>query len=178
MKQTKLYIILFYILFASNSYAQKVDTIKVNTSTKKITIGKHIILSTTTIEQIKKMFGAPDRVEKLVGRERVFAYDRLGFSVELARDTNIRTITSFALTYNFDGDKKVSKHIYGGVLLLDKYHITKATTGADINKNTSIKLNCLGAIICVTDPNFKGLGVMITYDKPTKEIAVIGFKLN
>ncbi len=177
MKHTNIYIILISIFLSSNIYAQQADTIKVNTATKKITIGKRVINGTTTIEQIKKMFGNPDRVEKLAGKVRVFAYDRLGFSVELGRDTTVRTITSFAITYNFDGDKKVSKNRYNGVLLLDKYPITKSTSGSDINTNTAIKLNCLGTIMCVTDPNWKGMAVVITYQKESKEIAVIGFKL-
>ncbi len=173
-----LYIILISVVCSSNVFAQQFDTITVNTATKKITVGKHIILPTTTIEKVKKMFGAPDRIEKLAGRERVFAYDRYGFSVEIGRDTAVRTLSSFAVTYNFDGDKKVSKNVYTGVLLLDHYHIVKATTGEAINKNTTIKLNCLGTIMCVTDPNWKGMGVMVSYYKPRQEIAVIGFRLN
>ncbi len=178
MAYLKLPIILISILFSTNIFAHQFDTITVNTTTKKITVGKHIILSSTTIDRIKKMFGEPDRVEKLAGRERVYAYDRFGFSIEIGRDTAVKTIVSFSITYNFDGDKKVSKNKYSGVLILDNYHITNKTTGADIIAKTTIKLNCLGAIMCVTDPNFKGLGVMISYVKEIKEIAVIGLKLN
>ncbi|MDZ4759436.1 MAG: hypothetical protein SGJ10_15025 [Bacteroidota bacterium] len=173
-----IYIILSSILFSFNLFAQQKDTITVNSSTKKITIGKHIILSTTTIEQVKKMLGKPDRIEKLVGKERVFVYDKLGFSFEIGRDTTVRTLTSFAITYNFDGDRKVSKNIYIGTLILDKYHITKKTTAQDINTNTSLKLDCVANIMCVTDPNGKGMGVMLTFVKDTKEVSVIGFRLN
>lgn len=178
MRHANILLTLFIIVFATTLYAQKADTITVNTITKKITIGNHIILSTTTIEQVKKMLGLPDRVEKLAGRERVFAYDRLGISFEIGRDTVVRTLTSLSITYNFDGDKKVSKHPFIGTLYIDTYLVTKTTNASDITANTAVKLNCLGNVMCVTDPNYKGMGVMLSFLKDVKELVAIGFRIN
>ncbi|MGZ5245341.1 MAG: DUF7738 domain-containing protein, partial [Bacteroidia bacterium] len=80
----------------------------------------------------------PERIEKIAGQDRVFAYDKLGISLMLNPIT--KAVENINITYIFDGDKKVAKESFIGKLSINSQEITTQTTHEQIGKlvNTTL----------------------------------------
>lgn len=92
----------------------------------------------STIEEYEKVLGKAERVEKIGGKDKIFAYDKLGISLSL--ETNTTTVQEIYITYIFDGDKKVAKETFSGTLAINGEPINAQTTSEQIGKLAGINL--------------------------------------
>jgi len=160
---------------SSNLYAAKVDSIVVEVSKRTIKLGSYVISTNTTIDQVMKQLGKPNRIEKLAGTDRYFIYDSLGIAFDIGRNAD-KKIDAFFVTFNQDKDTKKAKQKFTGVLMLDNYKITASTTSTNITDNTQIKqLNCFSTL-CASMPDANSTTLTIGYSaEDRKKITQIGF---
>lgn len=92
----------------------------------------------STIEDYEKVLGKAERVEKIGGKDKIFAYDKLGISLSL--EANTTTVQEIYITYIFDGDKKVAKETFTGTLAINGEPLTTQTTSEQIGKLAGINL--------------------------------------
>lgn len=138
--------------------AQAIDTVKVNTNKQEIQIGKHVITSATKLEEITKILGPADRIEKGVD----YIYDKLGISFGGNEKGSVGAVV---ISYNSDGDKKASKEKYTHVLMIDKLTATEKTNAEDIKQHTDIKeMTCMGKKICLSDPKNPGIAIVMGFN--------------
>ena len=86
----------------------------------------------STIEEYEKVLGKAERVEKIGGKDKIFAYDKLGIALSL--ETNTTTVQEIYITYIFHGDKKVAKETFNGTLAINGETLTTQTTSEQIAK--------------------------------------------
>lgn len=92
----------------------------------------------STLEDYEKVLGKAERIEKIGGKDKIFAYDKLGIALSL--ETNTTTVQEIYITYIFDGDKKVAKETFAGSLAINGETITNQTTHEQIGKLASVEL--------------------------------------
>jgi hypothetical protein len=162
------------IFIAQLLHAQTIDTIKINTSKQEILIAKHIVTSATTIEEITKLLGPAERIEKVGGVDRHYIYDKLGLSFDGGKKGKVEAVM---INYNHDGDKKAAKEKFTHTLMIDKLTATEKTTAENVKQNTNIKeISCVGAIMCVSDPKKPGIALLMGFnDKALITQMVFGF---
>lgn len=90
------------------------------------------------LEEYEKVLGKAERIEKVGGKDKIFAYDKLGISLSL--ETNTTTVQEIFITYIFDGDKKVAKETFTGALAINGESITTQTTHEQLAKLAGVDL--------------------------------------
>lgn len=174
MKKLLTSFLTFFVL--STSLAQGADKIVVDSPQKTILIDKLSITSKTTIDEVIKALGEPERKETIAGKERIFAYDKLGLSFDIGNTGN-KFVEAVAITYNPDNDKKVAHGVYKGALSIDGLIVSKITKSAELTSKTKLgEIRCFGTM-CAADPKSSaGLALLLSYiDESQKEIGQIGF---
>ena len=149
---------LFAVMIGSLS-AQKIDNVKINVAKEEITVNNTVIKSGTSIQDVIKALGEPERIVKFAGKDRYYIYDSQGvaFSI-IANSDKIETIT---ITYTYDEDEKVAKEKFKGTLMVDAHTVTEKTTIKELNDKTAYDgIQCFGKL-CASDPKKKGVIVMI-----------------
>lgn len=167
-----------FITFLSLSvaFAQTAAKITVNSTTKSIVIGKLNLSAKTTIDEVIKALGEPERKEIIAGKERIFAYDKLGLSFDIGNTGN-KLIEGVSITYNPDDDKKVAHGVFTGELTIDGLKVNKLTKSKELTAKTKLgDIRCFGTM-CATDPrSTAGLALLLSYkDETESEIGQIGF---
>ncbi len=136
-KLTNIVFILFFLYLSGNVNAQ---TFNINGDFKKgaIIINNTTFTKTSTIADYEKILGKPERIEKIAGQDRVFAYDKLGISFMINPVT--KGVENINITYIYDGDKKVAKESFKGKLSINSQEINTQTTHEEIGKlvNTTL----------------------------------------
>lgn len=92
----------------------------------------------STIDEYEKVLGKAERVEKIGGKDKIFAYDKLGISLSLLTNTTI--VQEIYITYIFDGDKKVAKETFSGTLAINGEPVSSETTSEQVGKLAGINL--------------------------------------
>jgi hypothetical protein len=92
----------------------------------------------STVEDYEKVLGKAERVEKIGGKDKIFAYDKLGIALSL--EPNTTTVQEIYITYIFDGDKKVAKETFTGTLAINGEPINTQSTSEQIGKLAGISL--------------------------------------
>lgn len=168
--------ILFFLgaLLSISLQAQTVDSLKINAKKQEIVLSNSSITAKTEIAALIKILGTPDRIEKAVGKDRYYIYDKLGISFDAGKNGLVEAIM---VTYNPDSDKKAAKEKFAGKLLLDNLLISEKTSSDNIKQATSIKeIVCMGTSICMSDPKSPSMTLMIGYnDKASITQIVLGF---
>jgi hypothetical protein len=127
-----------FFFFQINVNAQ--TSLNVNGDFKKevVVINTVPFTKKSTIEDYEKVLGKAERVEKIGGKDKIFAYDKLGISLLL--ETNKTTVQEIYITYIFDGDKKVAKGTFSGTLAINGEPVSTQTTSEQIGKLAGINL--------------------------------------
>ncbi len=174
MSRFNAFIISLFLFLSFQVNAQKVDSLVVNTNTNQIILNKHIITSTTTIDEVSAYFGKAQRVDMIDAKPRIYAYDLKGISFR-TKASNPKVIETVFITYNLDDDKKAAKGIYKGYLSVNKFRIRPTSSGQKIGEETGIDMSCFSTM-CMSDPNIKGIMILLgLIHKDPMEITNIGF---
>lgn len=164
--------ILFCVFASAFAKAASYDTIRINSVQHTISVGSLMISKDSSITALKAILGTPSKVTPIMEVDRRFVYDELGLSFEAKEDG--KTFAAITINYNWDGDKKVASGRYKGVLIIDGQVMNEGMSGKDISANTKIKgLNCIGEMICMTDPKQGGIMVLIGFKD--KKVTQFGF---
>ena len=176
---TKMKKLLFTLTFLTLGYtvlpAQKADRIIVNVLSQEVTIGTMKTTISTSIDDVIKYLGEPERKETIAGKERIFAYDKLGIAFDIGNGTK-KTVEGISVTYVADDDRKVAKGGFNGDLLIDNLKISATMKPKDIQAKTKFgNIECFSAM-CASNPKAKGLMLILSYTSPEQiEIGQIGF---
>jgi hypothetical protein len=133
--------ILFFFIFLSfqiNVSAQISPTVNVDVVKNVIIINNITFTKNSSIADYEKVLGKAERIEKVAGKDKIFAYDKLGISFSLKMNTDI--VQDVYITYLYDGDKKVAKEEYKGKLSINDKEISNKTTADEISKLSKIDL--------------------------------------
>lgn len=103
-----------------------------------VVINNVMFTQKSTIEEYEKVLGKAERVEKIGGKDKIFAYDKAGISLSLAANTT--TVQEIYITYVFDGDKKVAKETFTGTLSINGEPINTQSTSEQIGKLSGVDL--------------------------------------
>lgn len=165
------------ILFLSGAFAQEFKTVKVNVLKEEVIIDKFVVSKTTSIDEVIKALGKPERIEQFAGKDRKFIYDSKGVSFSIVPNNPKNLIEALIITYTYDQDKDVAKEKFSGTLSIDGFTVTEKNTAEEISESTDLKkVECFGRT-CMTDPKAKGIILMmgLTDEKDILQIA-FGFK--
>ena len=92
----------------------------------------------STLEEYEKVLGKAERIEKYAGKDKFFAYDKLGIAFSL--EINTTTVQEIYITYISDDDKKFAKGAFTGTLAINGQTITTQTTHEEIGKLSGAEL--------------------------------------
>lgn len=131
-------VFLLVILCHFHVIAQVTPTINADFNKGLITINDVTFTKNSTVADYEKVLGKPERIEKIAGQDRVFAYDKLGIALMVNPST--KGVEDINITYIYDGDKKVAKEAFKGKLSINGQEIKTQTTSEEIGKlvNTTL----------------------------------------
>ncbi|MCZ8214920.1 MAG: hypothetical protein O9262_01710 [Cyclobacteriaceae bacterium] len=137
---TKSILISVVLFFFSQINTNAQTSLNINSDFKKgvVIINDVAFTKKSSIEDYEKVLGKAERIEKVGGKEKIFAYDKLGISLSL--EANTTTVQEIYITYIFDGDKKVAKEAFTGNLAINSEPLTTQTTSEQIGKLAGISL--------------------------------------
>ncbi len=138
MIKSILFSVVMFFFIQINVNAQ--TSLNVNGDFKKevVVINNVPFTKKSTIDEYEKVLGKAERVEKIGGKDKIFAYDKLGISLSL--ETNTTTVQEIYITYIFDGDKKVAKETFSGTLAINGEPVSSQVTSEQIGKLAGINL--------------------------------------
>jgi hypothetical protein len=157
--------LIVYTLGAQTS----VSTVNADFVKNVIQINGVSFTNTSTLADYEKVLGKAERVEKVAGKDKYYAYDALGLSLVLKANTNL--VQEVYVTYVFDGDRKVAKGTYQGKLLVNSTNISTKTSHDEISKITKLDLKMVMKGLYMGQG--KGLALMVYYPEAT--IAQLAF---
>ncbi|MCC6370131.1 MAG: hypothetical protein IT236_03895 [Bacteroidia bacterium] len=174
--KSKIILVVSLLFCLQKGRAQNADTLKVFTQLNRVEFAKNIITPKTTIDELIKMLGTPDRIEQSVGIDRHFIYDKLGLAFDGGK---IRMVEGISVTFNYDNDKKAAKNKFSGVLKMDDLIVKETTSGEDIKQKTFIKeLTCIPGAFCASNPKLPHMVLMMGLNSSSKITnLVFGFLL-
>lgn len=105
---------------------------------QEIVINGVAFTKSATLEDYEKVLGKAERIEKIGGKDKIFAYDKSGISLSLKANTNI--VQEVYITYIYDNDKKVAKERFAGSLSLNGKAITDKTAKDEVAKLSGLDL--------------------------------------
>lgn len=105
---------------------------------QEIVINNVTLTKNSTLADYEKILGKAERVEKIGGKDKIFAYDKSGISLSLKVNTNI--VQEIYITYIYDNDKKVAKERFTGSLSFNGTTITDKTGKDEVAKNSGLDL--------------------------------------
>ena len=120
-------------VFAQTSIRVNVDLVK-NT----ITINDSLFTNNSTIDDYERILGKADRIEQKKGVDQYFAYDKLGISLSLHKDSDV--VNEIFITYLYDGDRKIAREVYKGVLIVNQKVVNAQITNIEMSKLANIDL--------------------------------------
>lgn len=129
---------LILLLFHVHVNAQTSPSVNVDVVKNVIIINNVTFTKTSSIADYEKVLGKAERIEKIAGKDKIFAYDKLGISFSLKTNTDI--VQEVYITYVYDGDKKVAKEEFKGQLSINGKEINNKTTADEISKESKIDL--------------------------------------
>src|SRR6188768_3128961 len=138
MNKSVLFSVVLLLLLQPHAKAQTPPSVNGDFSKGTVVINGVPFTKKSTIEEYEKVLGKAERIEKYAGKDKFFAYDKLGLSLSL--EINTTTVQEIYITYIFDGDKKVAKETFTGVLAVNGESITTGTTHEQIGKLAGVDL--------------------------------------
>jgi hypothetical protein len=139
-----------------------------------ILIEKLVITQTSTIEEVIKVLGQPQHIEKQKGTGEVYAYDQAGVAFNV---DDTKAILRVIVTYKPDEKLQPAARPFAGELYIDSCAITDTTSGATISEKTKIgTLLCVDKT-CASQPRNKGLKWVVYYVNDKKEIGHVNIIL-
>jgi hypothetical protein len=118
MKSKIVCTLLGILLFCGSLFAQTTPLrIDSNVDKGSITINTTTFHAKSTLEAYEKVLGKATRIEKVAGKDKIFAYDALGIALSLKANTNL--VQEVYLTYFDDGDKRTARSTYSGTLQIN-----------------------------------------------------------
>lgn len=138
MKNTFLLCCLLLLIFQLNAFAQTSLRLNVDLVKNTITINDSLFTNNSTIDDYERVLGKADRIEQKKGVDQYFAYDKLGISLSLQKDSDV--VNEIFITYLYDGDRKIAKEVYKGVLIVNQKVVNAQITSIEMSKLVSINL--------------------------------------
>ena len=132
MKKLLLLSSLFLIVVQFTAKAQITPSVHIDLFANTITINGIQFTRNSTIDDYEKHLGKPDRIEQKRGVDQYFAYDKLGISLSLAKDSEV--VNEIFFTYLNDGDRKVASEAYKGVLKVNDKVVQPQTSQKEMSK--------------------------------------------
>lgn len=134
----KILLSVYFLFLCTVLYAQASLSVNGDFDNEAVVINNTAFTKKSTIEDYEKILGKAERIEKIAGKDKIFAYDKWGISLSLETNTNL--IQEIYITYVYDGDKKVAKEKFTGTLALNGETITQETTSEQIGKMSGLTL--------------------------------------
>ncbi len=128
--------------------------------------------SQSTINDYQQVLGKPERIEKIGGTDRVFAYDKSGISLFLTPNSNI--VLDVYITFIYDGDKKIAKEKFEGRLAINGTELNSQTTPEQIGKLVNAELKVAMKGLYMTKG--KLLSLVVYYPESTIGQFAFGFQ--
>jgi len=177
MHLEKAFIACIVMSLFTNVFAQNTESIKVNVLKEEVVINKMVITKKTTIDEVIKAMGKPERIEKFAGKDRKYIYDSKGYAFSTAPNNPKNLVESLTITYTYDNDKNVAKEKFRGTLMIDNFMVTEKNTIKEIADKTDFeKIECFGTM-CASDPKAKGIVTMIGMTESGDILQIVfGFK--
>lgn len=157
--------LLFLVVFQTTLKAQTAPDVSIDFAAGTVVIGNVAFNQTSTLEAYQKVLGKPDRVEKVGGVEKIYAYDQLGIALSLKK--NAQTVEEIYITYLYDGDKKVAKQAYSGKLIMNGKEISIQLSPSELGKMTGISFTEAMTGLYMT--RNQGLNVVVYYPENGKK---------
>lgn len=112
--------------------------IKVDLATSTISINDIVFTPLSTIEEYERHLGKADRILQKRGVDHYFAYDQLGIALSLKKDSDV--VGELVITYLNDGDGKVARQVFGGLLQVNNHLLQPQTSPAEASTLFKVEL--------------------------------------
>lgn len=138
MTRSILFSVTMFFLLQLNANAQTSPGVNGDFKKGVVIINEVPFTKRSSIEEYEKVLGKAERIEKVGGKDKIFAYDKLGIALSL--EANTTTVQEIYITYIFDGDKKVAKETFTGTLAINGEPLDIQTTKEQIEKVAGVEL--------------------------------------
>ena len=172
MTKSILFSLLIFLLLQVSLKAQTLPSVNGDFDKNVLVINNVTFDKNSTIEDYEKVLGKAERIEKIAGKDKIFAYDKLGIALNLKANTNI--VQEIYITYIFDGDKKVAKETFQGTLSINGKAINTQTTSEQLGKQANTEL--ITAMKGLYMSKGKTLNLVVYY--PESTIGQFGFSFS
>lgn len=106
-----------------------------------LTINGTPFTNQSTLADYEKVLGKAERVEKIGGKDKIFAYDASGISLSLKAGTNV--VQEIFITYVSDGDRKVARGKFAGTIKVNGGVVEETTKSDDVAKTTGLDMKTI-----------------------------------
>ncbi|WP_040396977.1 DUF7738 domain-containing protein [Cesiribacter andamanensis] len=103
-----------------------------------ISINESTFTQYSTIEDYERLLGKADRILQKRGLDHYFAYDQLGIALVLKKDSDV--VGEVLITYLNDGDGKIAKEAYRGMLLVNNQPVEPGLSPKEIGMRYKLEL--------------------------------------
>ncbi|MBL0745013.1 DUF7738 domain-containing protein [Chryseolinea lacunae] len=134
----KKFLLSLLVLVCVGTVASAQINLNADFTKQEIVINGVAFTKASTLEDYEKVLGKAERIEKIGGKDKIFAYDKSGISLSLKTNTNV--VQEVYITYIYDNDKKVAKERFAGSLSLNGKTITDKTVKDDVAKLSGLDL--------------------------------------
>lgn len=132
MKKHLMLLWLFLLVFSFTAGAQTPPRVNIDLAKKTISINDILFTRNSTIDEYEKHLGKPDRIEQKRGVDQYFAYDKLGISLSIDDETEL--VNEIYINYSHDGNRKIAKEAYKGVLTVNNQAVGAQITHKEMSK--------------------------------------------
>lgn len=137
MKKSLLLLCLLFAAFQFKANAQAALgqgglRLNVDLPTQTVTINDVAFTASSTLGEYEKHLGRADRIEQKRGVDQYFAYDALGISLSIDDETEV--VNEIYITYSNDGDIKLAKQAYSGVLTVNNQKVGAQIVPKEMSK--------------------------------------------
>ena len=130
--------LLILVLLQPLVKAQGTITINIDVANGTLVINSTSFGLNSTREEYEKVLGKPERIEKVIDKDKILAYDKAGISLALQTGTN--KVQEVYITYIADDDKKAATGTFKGNLEMNGKPVTTQTTAKEIEKLVAQKM--------------------------------------
>ena len=137
MKKSVLLSVALFLLLQINTAAQTAVSVNGDFKNGAVVINGVSFTKKSTLEEYEKVLGKAERIERIGNKDKIFAYDKLGIALSL--ENNSTRVEEIYITYIFDGDKKVAKEAFTGIIASKGWVMCPETPVVDaLNRKRSI----------------------------------------
>jgi hypothetical protein len=138
LKSILLMAVAFFIAYPLLASDPNPPRIKVDLATNSVSINDIIFTPFSTIEEYERHLGKADRILQKRGVDHYFAYDQLGIALSLRKDSDI--VSELVITYLNDGDGKIAKQVFGGLLQVNNHLLQPQTSPGEASHLFNVEL--------------------------------------